>query len=108
MYTDRPASPELVVQWIELQAAYRRKEEELVKTQEAFDASLVNCERLLAVPQGGLAPWELVDARMEMRWAVCWRDNTLADLKHLRWKMELLDATDSVLQLYARLGNKPR
>ena len=46
----------------------------------------------------------MTDARIKMRWAVHWRDDALANIRLLEWKLQLLEATDNVMALYERLG----
>ena len=76
---------------------------ELDERQKELDTSLVEIENLLAVPLGCCQPWEMTDARIKMRWAVHWRDDALADIRLLEWKLQLLEATDNVMALYERL-----
>ena len=52
MNTDRPVTPELVPEWLELRAKHEEKMKELDKRQKALDTSLVEIENLLAVPLG--------------------------------------------------------
>ena len=99
MNTDRPITPELVPEWLELRAKCEERVKDLDKRQEELDKSLVEIENLLAVPLGCCQPWELSDARIKMRWAVHWRDDTLADIRLLEWKLQLLEATDNIMAL---------
>ena len=104
MNTDRPLTPELVPEWLEPLAKYEERTKELNDRQKELDTSLVEIETLLAMPLGVCQPWELTDARIKMRWAVHWRDDALANLRLIEWKLEIVEATDKILELHKILG----
>ena len=81
MNTDRLLTPELVPEWLELQARHEAKMKELDDRQKQLDTSIVEIEALLATPLGVCQPWELTEARIKMRWAVHWRDDALTNLR---------------------------
>lgn len=83
MNTDRPITPELVPEWLELWAKCEERMKDFDKRQE-LDKSLVEIENLLAVPLGCCQPWELSEVRIKMCWPVHWRDDALADIRLLK------------------------
>ena len=104
MTTDRPLTPELVQQWLELRAQHEVRSKELDDRQGELDTTIAEIETLLAAPLGVCQPWELTEARIKMRWAVHWRDDALANLRLVEWKLDIVDATDKILELHECLG----
>ena len=96
--------PELVQQWLELKAQHEVRSKEVDDRQGDLDTTIAEIETLLVAPLGVCQPRELTEARIKMRWAVHWRDDALANLKLVEWKLDILDATDKVLELHDRLG----
>ena len=87
MNTDRPVTPELVPQWLELRSKYEERTKDLDKRQEELDKSIVAVENLLAVPLGCCQRWELSQVRIKMCWVVHWRDDALAEICLLKWRL---------------------
>ena len=71
MNTDRPLTPELVPEWLELRAQHEVRTKELDDRQGEFDMTIIEIEALLASPEasplGVCQPWELTEARIKMR-----------------------------------------
>ena len=98
--TERPATPELVPLWQELMVRYEERVKDLKERQAKLEETMMAVENMLAVPLGCCLPGELSEARVNMRWAVHWRDNAIAEIRLVAWRMRMLSATDYFMEVY--------
>ena len=54
-------------------------------------------ERLLETPLGAHPLQEFTETRVELRWAMHWRDEAVENTRLIEWKLRMLEATDNFI-----------
>ena len=97
---DRPVTPELVPLWHELKARYLEKINDTNDRQARVEDKMTMMENLLATLLGCLSLQEFTEAKINLRWAIQWRDAAIAEIRLAEWKLRMLSAMDHFMQVY--------
>ena len=79
---------------------YEERVKDLKERQTKLEESMMAVENLLAVPLGCYLPGELLEVRVNIRWAVHWWDDAIAEIRLVAWRMRMLSATDYFMEVY--------
>ena len=100
MPTDRPVTPELVPLWQELKVRYEEKVNDAKKRQARVEDAMTTTENLLATPLGCCPLQQFTEAKINLRWAIHWRDDAIAEIRLAECKLWMLSATDYFMEVY--------
>ena len=99
MPTDRPVTPELVPLWQELKVRYVEKVNDAKERQARVEDTMTVIENLLATPLGCRPLQEFTEAKINLQWAIHWRDDTIAEIRLAKWKLRMSSATDYFMEV---------